>query len=65
MDLAYCYTGGKDNVECCKKAGVAEPRCLELCDGTKPISHRDGVYYAECHEVAPRIVKCNHDANNR
>ncbi|KAH7707318.1 hypothetical protein AAVH_25454 [Aphelenchoides avenae] len=62
--FVHCAAGGLDNTGCCKAANVTEPLCLELCDGTRPISHSDTTEYARCSWVRPKIAKCNHDASD-
>uniref|UniRef100_A0AC35GM91 Uncharacterized protein n=1 Tax=Panagrolaimus sp. PS1159 TaxID=55785 RepID=A0AC35GM91_9BILA len=50
--IMQCSQKGKDNTECCKTAGVGDEHdfCLELCDGTKPISNDEK--YHDCVDVA-------------
>ncbi|KAH7711125.1 hypothetical protein AAVH_21563, partial [Aphelenchoides avenae] len=61
--FAKCATGGKDNTGCCKGVNVTQPLCLELCDGTKPISHNNPTDYATCSGQRAVIVDCNRKAN--
>ncbi|KAH7716795.1 hypothetical protein AAVH_15815 [Aphelenchoides avenae] len=63
-DYSYCTTGGNDLTVCCKESGVKNPLCLELCTGSKPISHKSPFDYAACAEYRDKILKCNMLAND-
>ncbi|KAH7714350.1 hypothetical protein AAVH_18306 [Aphelenchoides avenae] len=63
-DFAHCATGPTDNRDCCKKAGVTDPLCLELCDGTHPLSIKDPTAFYNCAKFRTNIAQCDHDVNN-
>uniref|UniRef100_A0AC34FIP1 Uncharacterized protein n=1 Tax=Panagrolaimus sp. ES5 TaxID=591445 RepID=A0AC34FIP1_9BILA len=58
--LVQCVQKGKDNRECCKESGVGNDfdYCLDLCDGTKPLSSDEK--YVNCHteDNAKKIKEC-------
>uniref|UniRef100_A0A914Q6J3 Domain of unknown function DB domain-containing protein n=1 Tax=Panagrolaimus davidi TaxID=227884 RepID=A0A914Q6J3_9BILA len=60
--VMQCSQKDKDNTECCKTAGVGNEHdfCLELCDGTKPITNNEK--YAECEDVANKVKECGKNA---
>ncbi|KAH7730226.1 hypothetical protein AAVH_01274 [Aphelenchoides avenae] len=60
---AHCSSGPTDNRDCCKKAGVTNPLCLELCDGTHPLSTKNPSDFFECAKDRASIAQCDHDVN--
>ncbi|KAH7714349.1 hypothetical protein AAVH_18305 [Aphelenchoides avenae] len=60
----HCATGPTDNRDCCKKANVTDPLCLELCDGTHPLNIKDPTAFYDCGWKFPtQIYRCDHAAN--
>uniref|UniRef100_A0AC35GPP4 Uncharacterized protein n=1 Tax=Panagrolaimus sp. PS1159 TaxID=55785 RepID=A0AC35GPP4_9BILA len=55
-----CLQKEKDNRDCCETGGVATeyPYCLDLCDGTRPISGVDIYLKCQMEGIRDRIVKC-------
>ncbi|KAI1729006.1 DB module domain-containing protein [Ditylenchus destructor] len=60
-----CYTGGKDNRECCQENGVTAEfeNCLDLCNGVNAL-YLPSLKYAKCPLVSDAIAKCNYDGNS-
>uniref|UniRef100_A0AC34F0R9 Uncharacterized protein n=1 Tax=Panagrolaimus sp. ES5 TaxID=591445 RepID=A0AC34F0R9_9BILA len=59
-----CLQKGKDNRECCKSGGVDSvfSYCLDLCDGTRPISGIEIYRKCQLEGIKDLTVKCGKNA---
>ncbi|KAH7697843.1 hypothetical protein AAVH_35068 [Aphelenchoides avenae] len=66
-----CYTGRRDNTECCKGAGVSggdqmDPEnrgCLAMCDGTRDLPGKADFDVGKCDShTMSKISQCNAQA---